>query len=129
MQCLIHGNLLANLDDLIEIIKHSFPSVFVCHFGRDICQQFKALFQGKYELSIGRFKGLDIIGHLFEGGFHLFSDFFFGLFSLCSHLSVTTHRASNMMLMPVIGQKYIDFLRKSSLSDLSRVETGWRQLQ
>jgi len=77
MQCPIHGYLLTNLDDLIEIIKHAFPFVFVCHFGRDICQQFKASFEGNYELLIGRFKGLDILDHLFGVGVHLFGNPFF----------------------------------------------------
>lgn len=79
MQCLIHGYPLADLDDLIEIIKHALPFIFVCHFWRDVCQQFKALFEGNYELLIARFKCLDILDHLFEGGFHLFGGPFFGV--------------------------------------------------
>lgn len=72
MQGLIYGYPLADLDDLIEIIKHALPFIFVCHFWRDDCQQFKALFEGNYELLIGRFKDLDILEQLFVGGCHLF---------------------------------------------------------
>lgn len=37
------------------------------------------VFQGNNKLLVGRFKGLDIVSHLFEGWFHLFVCPFFGV--------------------------------------------------
>ena len=83
MQRPIHGHLLADLDDIIELIKHIFPFVFVCHFRRYVCQQFKALFEGNYELFIDRFKGLHVFSSLFRGGFHVFEGLFVGVGFQC----------------------------------------------
>ena len=66
MQTFIYGNFLADFDDLVEIIKHILSFVFVCHFRRDVCQQFKTSFNGYDELLIACFECLDIGGHLFR---------------------------------------------------------------
>jgi hypothetical protein len=102
MQRPVHSHLLTNRYDLVEIIKHLFPFIFICYFWRNVCQQSKALFEGNYELLIDRFKGLDVFRRLFRGGFHLFEGLFFGL-------------AFNIISLLMAVQKYTDVFRKSRL--------------